>query len=79
MKNLGKAAGIGALTGAALTADAGNPLINAAGGAVVGAVAGAVSHFKGRRANMVESAQSHGQSAENFGTQANWSNRMGEK
>lgn len=49
-KAVAKGAGYGALGMAAVTADAGNPLANAAVGAVAGGIAGAIAHGKSIRA-----------------------------
>ena len=48
-KNVKEGAAIGAIAGAAMTADTGNPLVNAAVGAGIGAIGGAVGHLKNRR------------------------------
>lgn len=56
-KSVAKGAGYGALGMAAVTADAGNPLANAAAGAVIGAGVGAVNAIKNRKAQKAHSAK----------------------
>lgn len=72
------AAGVGGLGMAAVTADAGNPLINLAVGATVGAGVGLVRGVRNAVRNRRSEFQSgHNGARQDFTTQANYANDLG--
>jgi hypothetical protein len=72
------AAGVGGASMVAMTADAGNPLINLAVGATVGAGVGLVQGVRNAVRNRRSEFQAgHSGARQDFATQANYANDLG--